>query len=35
MTDTVHRLTGEWMTPRRQFLSAMFRGRIDKVPARR
>ncbi|CAN5627726.1 MtaA/CmuA family methyltransferase [soil metagenome] len=26
-------LTGEWMTPRRRFLSALFRGRVDKVPA--
>lgn len=39
MTDVttlpVHadRLTGEWMTPRRRFLSALFRGRVDKVPA--
>jgi [methyl-Co(III) methanol-specific corrinoid protein]:coenzyme M methyltransferase len=32
MTD-VHRLTGEWMTPRRRFLAAMYRGRVDKVPA--
>ena len=30
---TARRLTGEWMTPRRRFLSAMFRGRVDKVPA--
>lgn len=30
---TAQRLTGEWMTPRRRFLSAMFRGRVDKVPA--
>ena len=30
---TARRLSGEWMTPRRRFLSAMFRGRVDKVPA--
>lgn len=30
---TAQRLTGEWMTPRRRFLSAMYRGRVDKVPA--
>lgn len=35
MSDQIvaQRLTGEWMTPRRRFLSAMFRGRVDKVPA--
>lgn len=27
------RLTGEWMTPRRRFLSALYGGRVDKVPA--
>jgi [methyl-Co(III) methanol-specific corrinoid protein]:coenzyme M methyltransferase len=26
-------LSGEWMTPRRRFLSALYRGRVDKVPA--
>ena len=26
-------LTGEWMTPRRRFLSAIYRGHVDKVPA--
>ena len=26
-------LRGEWMTPRRRFLSALYRGRVDKVPA--
>jgi len=30
---TAQRLTGEWMTPRRRFLSAMYRGRVDKVPS--
>lgn len=30
---TAQRLTGDWMTPRRRFLSAMYRGRVDKVPA--
>lgn len=33
MVSLAPRLTGEWMTPRRRFLSAMFRGRVDKVPA--
>lgn len=32
MVDQPHRLTGEWMTSRRRFLSAMYRGRVDKVP---
>lgn len=27
------RLSGEWMTPRRRFLSALYGGRVDKVPA--
>lgn len=26
-------LTGEWMTPRRRFLSALYGGRVDKIPA--
>ena len=26
-------LEGEWMTPRRRFLSALYRGHVDKVPA--
>lgn len=26
-------LRGEWMTPRRRFLSALYRGHVDKVPA--
>jgi len=26
-------LRGEWMTPRRRFLAALFRGHVDKVPA--
>lgn len=31
--EITHRLTGEWMTPRRRFLSAVYRGHVDKVPA--
>ena len=31
--EVTSKLTGEWMTPRRRFLSALFRGRVDKVPA--
>ena len=31
--EVTSRLTGEWMTPRRRFLSALFRGHVDKVPA--
>ena len=31
--ENYHRLNGEWMTPRRRFLSALYGGRVDKVPA--
>jgi methylthiol:coenzyme M methyltransferase len=31
--EVTHKLTGEWMTPRRRFLSALYRGYVDKVPA--
>jgi [methyl-Co(III) methanol-specific corrinoid protein]:coenzyme M methyltransferase len=31
--EITHRLTGEWMTPRRRFLSALYRGHVDKIPA--
>ena len=31
--EVTSKLTGEWMTPRRRFLSALFRGHVDKVPA--
>ena len=31
--EITHPLRGEWMTPRRRFLSAMYRGHVDKVPA--
>ena len=30
--EVTSKLTGEWMTPRRRFLSALFRGHVDKVP---
>lgn len=33
MDTTFRRLSGEWMTPRRRFLSALYGGRVDKVPA--
>ena len=33
MEEKFSRLTGEWMTPRRRFLSALYGGRVDKVPA--
>lgn len=33
LAEITSKLQGEWMTPRRRFLSALFRGRIDKVPA--
>ena len=33
MDDGFRRLSGEWMTPRRRFLSALYGGRVDKVPA--
>ena len=32
-TEDIPRLSGEWMTPRRRFISALFGGRVDKVPA--
>ena len=31
--EITHTLRGEWMTPRRRFLSAVYRGHVDKVPA--
>ncbi len=33
LAEVTNKLQGEWMTPRRRFLSALFRGRVDKVPA--
>ena len=33
MEENFRRLAGEWMTPRRRFLSALYGGRVDKVPA--
>ena len=33
MGEKFKRLSGEWMTPRRRFLSALYGGRVDKVPA--
>ncbi len=33
MDEGFRRLSGEWMTPRRRFLSALYGGRVDKVPA--
>ncbi len=33
MGEQFKRLSGEWMTPRRRFLSALYGGRVDKVPA--
>ena len=33
LAEVTSKLQGEWMTPRRRFLSALFRGRVDKVPA--
>ncbi len=32
-TEDIPRLSGEWMTPRRRFISALFGGRVDKIPA--
>jgi MtaA/CmuA family methyltransferase len=31
--EITHPLRGEWMTPRRRFLSALYRGSVDRVPA--
>lgn len=33
IAEVTHPLRGEWMTPRRRFLSAVYRGHVDKVPA--
>ena len=33
MEEHFTRLSGEWMTPRRRFISALYGGRVDKVPA--
>jgi [methyl-Co(III) methanol-specific corrinoid protein]:coenzyme M methyltransferase len=33
LAEITRRLTGEWMTPRRRFLAALYRGRVDRVPA--
>lgn len=33
MEEQFKRLTGEWMTPRRRFISAIYAGRVDKIPA--
>ena len=33
LAEVTSPLTGEWMTPRRRFTSAMYRGNVDKVPA--
>ncbi len=33
IAEVTSKLTGEWMTSRRRFLSALYRGHVDKVPA--
>ena len=33
IAEVTHPLQGEWMTPRRRFLSAVYRGHVDKIPA--
>jgi MtaA/CmuA family methyltransferase len=33
VAEVTHPLQGEWMTPRRRFLSSVYRGRVDKIPA--
>ena len=33
LAEVTSPLKGEWMTPRRRFLSAVYRGNVDKVPA--
>ena len=33
LAEVTSPLRGEWMTSRRRFLSALYRGRVDKVPA--
>jgi MtaA/CmuA family methyltransferase len=33
LAEVTSPLTGEWMSPRRRFLSAVYRGAVDKVPA--
>jgi uroporphyrinogen-III decarboxylase len=33
LAEVTSPLKGEWMTPRRRFLSAVYRGHVDKVPA--
>lgn len=33
VAEVTQPLRGEWMTPRRRFLSALYRGHVDKVPA--
>ncbi len=33
VAEVTHPLRGEWMTPRRRFLSAIYRGHVDKIPA--
>jgi [methyl-Co(III) methanol-specific corrinoid protein]:coenzyme M methyltransferase len=33
LAEVTSPLKGEWMTPRRRFLSAVYRGNVDKIPA--
>ncbi len=33
LAEVTSPLRGEWMTPRRRFLSAVYRGNVDKIPA--
>jgi [methyl-Co(III) methanol-specific corrinoid protein]:coenzyme M methyltransferase len=33
LAEVTSPLRGEWMTPRRRFLSAAYRGNVDKIPA--
>src|SRR5260370_37584454 len=33
IAEVTYPLQGEWMTPRRRFLSAVYRGHVDKIPA--
>ena len=33
LAEVTSPLKGEWMTPRRRFLSAIYRGHVDKIPA--
>lgn len=33
LTEVTSKLQGEWMNSRRRFVSALYRGRVDKIPA--